>query len=111
MWALRAALQLAVRVAVALAIALVVAAIWALARGGGFVHALSVGCFVVGGLTILLGAMGQSAYNRNLETAGRLPGVPAWTQTKPGDTTLATGAVFFLAGLALIAIGLAISAA
>jgi hypothetical protein len=107
-WAVRAGLQFLFHVGVAVAVGLAVAAIWAVAHGGGFGHSLFLGFMVIGALLLLLGASGQSSAGRNLETAGRLPGVPAWTQSKPGDTSLRPGVLLILAGLALLGIGIAV---
>ena len=102
----RALLDLSVRVAVGLLVALVLALLLAAARSESFSDAFQIACWIVGALALLLGASGQTAWSRNVQTFGRLPGLPASSRTQPGDTTLSSAAVFFLTGALLI--GLAI---
>ncbi len=107
MRAVRAALvQLAVRVVVGVAVALAFAGLLALARDEPFADGFVIACWIVGALTILLGAAGQTAWSRNVETSGRIPGVPAYLRTQPGDTSLSAGAVFFFTGALLIALAI-----
>jgi FMN phosphatase YigB (HAD superfamily) len=54
-------------------------------------------------------AAARTAADRNLETAGRIPGMPAWTQSQPGDTSIQPGALLILAGLVLIGLGIVLS--
>ena len=110
MWAVRASVHFFLHLAIAVAIGLVVAALWGLARGGGFRHSLVVGFVTIGALMILLGASGQSTADRVLETSGRIPGMPAWTQSKPGDVSVRPGALMILAGLVLVGLGILVDA-
>jgi hypothetical protein len=105
MWVGRAFIQLLARVVVAVLIALVLATLLALVHVGGFRHAFAITALSVGVLSILLGAVGHSTASRTLETAGRMPGLPATFQSQPGDTTISTSAVFFLTGALLIVLG------
>jgi hypothetical protein len=93
------------------AIGLAVAALWALAHGGGFPPFPRRRLVTIGALMILLGASGQSTADRVLETSGRIPGMPAWTQSKPGDVSVRPGALMILAGLVLIGLGILLDAA
>ncbi len=105
MWIVRALIQLLARVVAAVLLALVLALLLALVHGGGFQHALGIAALSVGVLSILLGAVGHSTASRTLETAGRMPGLPATFQSQPGDTTISTSAVFFLTGALLVVLG------
>ena len=96
MWVARAGAQLLFHVAVAVVIALCIAVVLALVHGGGLRHAFAIACWSVGGLLVLLGAVGHSPTRQRFTTAGRMPGLPATLQLQPGDTTLSTSAVFFL---------------
>ncbi|MDX6449315.1 MAG: hypothetical protein QOG29_169 [Gaiellaceae bacterium] len=104
MWILRALAQLLVHVAVGVACALVAAALWALARGGSFLDAFRIGCYVFGGLMFLLAAGGQQRSYDVVETSGRLPGARAWMTPRQADRSLSTAGVFLLTGVALIAL-------
>ena len=109
MWAARALVHFLLHLAIAVLLGVLVSGIWALAHGGSFRHSLVVGFLVIGALTILLGGAGQSNADRNLATAGRIPGLPAWTQSQPGDTSIQPGALLILAGLVLIGLGIVLS--
>jgi hypothetical protein len=104
-WAARALVHFLLHLAIAVLLGVLVSGIWALAHGGSFRHSLVRGFLVIGALTILVGGAGQS----NLETAGRIPGMPAWTQSQPGDTSIQAGALLILAGLVLIGLGIVLS--
>jgi len=104
MWVLRAFAQLLARVVAGVVLALAAAAVLALLRGGGFQHAFGIAALSVGVLSILMGAVGHSNADRTLATAGRMPGLPATSQSQPGDTTLSASAVFFLTGAVLVAL-------
>ena len=113
MWAVRALARFLLGLAIAVVIGLAVAALWALAHGGSFRHSVVVGFFAIGAVLMLLGAVGQSTADRTVftdQTAGRIPGMPAWAQSKPGDVSVRPGALLFLAGLVLIGIGIGLDA-
>ncbi|MDH4177554.1 MAG: hypothetical protein OEW31_09460 [Thermoleophilia bacterium] len=98
------------RLAVGLAVALAVAALWALARGGGFAEALSIACFVVGGLALMLAAAGGSPSRRDAASASWMEkwafrGTFAENRARLPDTRLSTGAVFAGVAICLIALG------
>jgi hypothetical protein len=101
-WIVRALAQLAARVVIGVVVALALAGLLALAREEPFADAFVIACWIVAALAILLGAAGQTAWSHNVETSGRIPGVPAYLRTRPGDTSLSTGAVFVLTGALLI---------
>jgi hypothetical protein len=109
MWLVRALVQLLLRVVVGIVLALALAGLLALVRGGGFQHAFDIACWSVGVLAILMGAVGQSTASRTLETAGRMPGLPATFRSQPGDTTVSTAAVFFITGAVLIVLGIVLA--
>ena len=107
----RGAVQFLISLAIAVGVALTVAAVWTLARGGSFVDQLAIGCFVIGALTVLVGALGVGGMSPSqglVETSGRLPGVRAYVRTSPGTNSISITAILILAGLALIGIGLAL---
>jgi hypothetical protein len=104
MWILRALVHLLLNVAVGVACALVAAVLWALARGGSFVDAFRIACYVFGGLMFLLAAGGQQRSYGVVETSGRMPGAPAWMTPRQADRSLSTAGVFLLTGVALIAL-------
>ena len=108
MWILRALAHLLLHVAVGVACALVVAALWALARGGSFLDAFRIGCYVFGGVMFLLAAGGQQRSYGVVETSGRLPGMPAWMTPREADRSLSAAGVFLLTGVALVALAVAI---
>ena len=109
MWLVRALAQLLVRVVIGVVLALALALLLALVHGGGFRHAFAVAAICLGVLALLMGGVGHSTASRTLETAGRVPGLPATFQSHPGDTTISTSAVFFLAGALLIALGVVLA--
>ena len=88
-----------------MAIAFAVAAVLAVLGAEGLVRGFRAACLGIGSLTLLLGVVGQSPSTRVVQTSGRIPFVPAWTRTPPGDTSVSTGALLALAGLALLAVG------
>lgn len=92
-------------VAVGVVIALVIAAVLALVHGGAFLRAFANGCLAVGLITLLLATAGHQRSYRTLETYGRIPNMPAWLRTTPGDTTLAPTAVLGLTAVVLFVLG------
>jgi hypothetical protein len=100
----RALAQLLVRVAIAVVFALVLAVVVAVIRGGDFHVAFFVGLLVVGVLCLLLAPAGQQRSYRVVETSGRIPNMPAWLQTPPGETSVSAGALFAVTGIVLIVI-------
>jgi hypothetical protein len=78
----------------------------------GFEHDLRNTCLIVGGLALGMGAIGRgSNFDRAMDFGvtrtywGRVPGMST-LQRAGEDRTLTAGAVFFLTGLALLALGL-----
>ena len=109
MW-LRALVQLLVKVLigvmVGLLLAALLAALLAVVFGSRSQHAFASACQSLGVLALLMTAVGQGTAARTLETAGRVPGLPAALQSQPGDTSVSAAAVFFLVAAALIGVGL-----
>lgn len=109
MAAVRALAQVLYRVVIAIVGAVAVAAVLAVIHGGTFRHALAVSCWATGALLLLMGAVGHTTASRTLETGGRMPGLPATFRSRPGDTSLSTSAVFFLAAATLFVLGAVLS--
>jgi hypothetical protein len=113
---LRALAHFLFQLAVALAVASAFAAIWALAHGGAFLHAFGIACLIFGGLALLFGAFGIGGMSPSMglvETSGRggtnaLPGMPAFFRASPGTTAVNATAIFFITGIAMVAIGFVI---
>ena len=110
MWLVRELLRLVVRVAIAFVIALALAALWAAVSEHGFVHDLRTTCLVLGVIALGMGAIGRgSNFERAMDFGvtrtywGRVPGMSTLQRTGE-DPTLTPGAVFFLTGLALLAL-------
>ena len=61
--------RLLLRVAAAVAAAIALAALWAVAHGGWFPHAIELGCYVVAGLVLLLAGAGGSPSRRDATSA------------------------------------------
>ena len=61
--------RLFLRLAVAVGAAVVLAALWALAQGRRIRHTLGLGCYIVGGLSLLLAASGGSPSRRDASSA------------------------------------------
>jgi hypothetical protein len=109
MWIVRELIRLIEKIAIAFGIALLIAVLWAAISQHSFVHDLRLTCLIVGAFTIVMGAMGRSTpFERRLDYGiteaawGRVPGVSS-LKFNPEDPTLTPGAVFFGAGLALLA--------
>ena len=105
MW-LRALVQLLVKVLVGVTAGVLLAALLAVVFGSRSQHAFASACLSLGVLALLMTAVGQGTAARTLETAGRVPGLPAALQSQPGDTSVSAAAVFFLVAAALIGVGL-----
>lgn len=111
MWVVRELARLLVKIAIAVAIALVLAVLWAAVSDRGLTQNLRATCLGIGCIAILMGAVGRGS---NMERAmnygamqqywGRIPGMSTLEQ-KSEDPTLTPGAVFFLTGVVLIALG------
>jgi hypothetical protein len=104
-------LRLLLRLALALSVAIAVAAVWALAQGGGFRSSLSVGCYLIGALVLLLGFAGGSPSRRDASNWM----VQAASRTSfrvnlgnPPERTLAPSVVFILVATVLFVLGWAI---
>jgi hypothetical protein len=109
----RAATALLFHVALAVLAALLVAVTWTLARGGHFGHTFIVGCYVVGALLLIFGALGAGGMSPSsgaVQTYGRIPGMSSFELVSPGPNSLRIEAVLFLTGLALILIGIVLQA-
>lgn len=107
----RAAAHFVYQIVVALALSLIVAALWALARGGGFVHAFQVSLYVVGGLVLLMGAIGLGGISPSagfIGGVGRIPGLKAATYVPPDSTAVNPTAILFLTGAAMIGLAVAV---
>jgi hypothetical protein len=109
MWIVRELLRLIEKVVIAFGIALAIAVLWALVSEHSFTHDLRLTCLIIGAFTIVMGAMGRGTpFERRLDYGiteqawGRVPGVSSM-KFNPEDPTLTPGAVFFGAGLALLA--------
>lgn len=112
MWVVRELLRLVEKIVIAFVVALLIAVLWALVSEHSFTHDLRLTCLIVGAFTVVMGAMGRgSPFERRLDYGiteaawGRVPGVSS-LKFNPGDPTLTPGAVFFGAGLALLAFAL-----
>jgi hypothetical protein len=101
----RAVFHFLFQLVIALCVAAVIAALWALVHGGGFIHSLHIGLYVIGALAFLVGALGvggESPAERLIATP-RIPGVPAFM--RPDETTEVNAtAIFLLTGAVVIAI-------
>ena len=110
----RGAITFAVHLLIGIAGALVVALIWAELHGGTLAQSLAAGCYVVGALVLLMGALGVGGMSPSsglIETSGRIPGLKAYTQVSPGANSVSMTAILLLVGCALIGIGIAIQVA
>jgi hypothetical protein len=99
------------RLAVGFGAALAIAALWALARGGGFVDALSIACHVVGGLTLMLAAAGSPSRRDSVSWAQKWAFGETFgaNRSSAPDTRLSTGAVFVGVAICLIVLGFLLS--
>jgi hypothetical protein len=96
---------------VALVVTTAVAALWALTRGGGFVHALDVGLFVLGGVVLafgLIGVGGVSPSSGLIGADGMTPGIRAGEWVPPDGGAVSPLAILVVTGAALIGIGIAV---
>jgi hypothetical protein len=99
------------RLAVGFGVALAVAALWALARGGDFVGALSIACLVVGGVTLMLAAAGSPSRRDSVSWTQKWAFGDAFlaNRSRLPDTRLSTGAVFVGVAICLIVLGFILS--
>jgi hypothetical protein len=107
----RAAAHFVYQIVVALVLTLIVASLWALARGGGFVHTFHVSLYVVGGFVLLMGAIGLGGISPSagfIGGAGRIPGLKAATYVPPDSMAVNPTAVLLLTGAAMIGIAIAV---
>ncbi len=107
----RAAAHFLYQIVFALVLTAIVASLWALARGGGFLHPFHVALYAVGGLAFLLGAIGLGGVSPSsgfIDTAGRIPGLGAATYVPPDGTAVNPTAILLVTGAALIGIALAV---
>ena len=110
----RGAITFVVHLLIGIVGALVVALIWAELHGGTLAQSLAAGCYAVGALVLLMGALGVGGMSPSgglIETSGRIPGLKAYTQVSPGANSISMTAVLLLVGCALIGIGIAIQLA
>ena len=104
-------LRLLLRLALALSVAVAaVAAVWAIGHWGGFQSSLSVGCYLIGALVLLLAFAGRSPSRR--DASGWMVQAASRSSFRvdlgtPPERTLASGAVFVVA-VALFGLGWAI---
>ena len=106
-------LRIATRCLLGLGVALLLSALWAVAHGGGFRHSFELGCYAIGGLSIVLGAAGGSPSRRDAASAdwmAKWASRDTFEQNRrsPPDRTLGPTVVFGLVGVILILIGWAV---
>ena len=83
---------------IAIVAAAAVAALLALVRGGEFVGSLRITALSIGALLLLMAGTG-GGFSRAVDaevqqsTLGRLPGVPAWGESRPDEPTISSAAV------------------
>jgi hypothetical protein len=107
----RAAAHFLYQIVIALVLTALVASLWALARGGGFLHTFQVSLYVVGGVAFLLGAIGVGGVSPSsgfVNSAGRIPGLRATAYMPPDGTAVNPTAILLVTGAALIGIALAV---
>lgn len=95
----------------ALLVAVLAALLWTLPLGDGFVHAFRVSLFVVGGLALLLGAVGVGGVSPSMGFVGgggRIPGVRASAYVPPDGTPVNATALLLVVGAALVGIAFAV---
>ena len=114
MWLVRELVRLVARIALATAIALVLAVLLALVSSHGFTAAARILTITIGCVLLALAGVGRGSNIERYSTQnvtkiawGVIPGFDGM-RPKPEDPTLAPGAVFFVSGLALIALGVAV---
>ena len=112
MWIVRELVRLAEKVLLGAIIALALAALWAAVSEHSFQHDLRVTSLTIGLALLLMAAIGRgSNFDRAMDFGttraywGRVPGMSSLERTGE-DPTLTPGAVFFLSGAALLALGL-----
>ncbi len=100
-----------IRLVVGLALALAVAGLWALARGGAFVDAFAIACFLVGGLTLMLAAAGSPSRRDSVSWTQKWAFGDTFGENRSArpDTSLSTGAVFVGVAACLIVLGIILS--
>lgn len=114
MWIVRELVKLVIRIAVIALVATLLSAGLALVASGGFQHDARI-VFVVGGCFLhAIGGVGSGSnleryMDRGVQQAawGNIPGFDA-VRSRPEDPSLAPGPAFFVSGLVLIAIGVAV---
>jgi hypothetical protein len=109
MWLLRELVRLVERIVIGFLIALALAALWATVSEHSFRHDLYITTLVIGGLLLVMGAVGRgSNFDRSMDFGvtqsawGRIPGFSS-LERRGEDPTLNPGIVFVLTGLALLA--------
>ena len=109
MWVARELVRLLLRVVIAFVVALALAAVWAAISDKGLAHSLRTTCLALGCLALLMGGIGRNSnFERSMDAGrhlGRIPGLSS-LQSRGEDPSLAPGFVFFLTGVALLALGL-----
>lgn len=115
MWLARELVRLVAKIVLAAAIALALAGILAAVGVNGFVATARILCIVFGCMLLAMGAVGRgSNVERYADTNvtkvawGTIPGFDSFTRRRADEPRLAPGAVLFCAGLAVLAIGVAI---
>jgi hypothetical protein len=112
-WVIRGLARLALTVAFAFAVTAAIAGLLALARDGDFTDSLRISSLFIGALLLLMAA-GGNAFSRAVDadvqqsTLGRLPGMPSWGESRAGEPTISSAAVYAISGLALIGLGLVV---
>ena len=92
-----------------LVITVIVASLWALARGGGFLHTFHVSLYFFGGLALLIGAVGVGGMSPSagfVGGGGWIPGIKSTTYVQPDGTAVNATAILLFTGAALIGIAL-----
>ena len=114
MWVLRELARLVLRIVVIAAVAILLALLLALVSAGTFHSNARILCIVLGCFLLAMAGVGSgSNVERFMDTSvqqaawGNIPGFDA-VRPRPEDPTLAPGPAFFLSGLVLIAIGVAV---
>jgi hypothetical protein len=96
---------------VALVLTTAFASLWALAGGGGFVHAFHVGLYAFGAIGLFLGALGVGGMSPSsglVGSDGMVPGLKAGTWVPPDGTAVNPTAILLVTGAVLIGIGVAV---
>jgi drug/metabolite transporter (DMT)-like permease len=109
--------RLVLRLRVALGLALGVAGVAAVVRGGTYLRALELSCYVIAALLFVLAAAGNSpGRSHALDVESGLAGSSTWRPTlgdpaNPPSKALAPAVPFLFSTVALILIGLALAPA